>query len=484
MFDVSGSMGATDVKPTRLAAARRARPALRATSCRRSTASRVRHLRRTPRRSWYRRRTTGKADRERPAGGRRAPLAGRRSATPSTTHSPRRCRRSARGFPARGTRPARSSSSRTARRPTSAWIRATQRSRRSRRASRSTPIAFGTPNGFVEQLVKGNGRRPRQTIAVPVDVVHPEPDRTADERPASSGPAGTSTCPRSTRTSGGTARGTRRHDVSRAAAAGAALHPRRHRSRASGSGGLREGSSSRCAATVSRRPSRDRPRARVGQPFYLVPPSPRQECHNVKDCVSVIGPWVVVPASGEATVPARLPEAAGDVGGTDSRASSTSVHVWFDGQIGAPIAQSVTTGYKLLFHAVSKTGKAGRLPAGARVRHAAEARNGRSTVSARGDGSGDGDRDRSTTRCRPSSSTPARRRRRPLTCPGREGSSAAGARSAFVTIDPPSARTCGACRDDDAGDGGNAVRGTIRERTSRRRSRRSPRCRSARSARR
>lgn len=132
----------------------------------------------------------------------------------------------------------------------------------------------------------------------------------------------------------------------------------------------------------------------AGNPFYLVPPEPRQECHNVKNCLSVIGPWVVVPAKGQATFllecPKRRnngflggPNSRGYVGGTDTRASSANVHVWFDGQIGAPIRQSVTTGNFLLFHAVTINGKPGSFePVIGCITLQAQT-NGRSTVSAR-----------------------------------------------------------------------------------------------------
>jgi len=55
----------------------------------------------------------------------------------------------------------------------------------------------------------------------------------------------------------------------------------------------------------------------------------------------------------------ECPKRQGSVGGTDARASSVAIHVWFDGQIGAPISQGVTTGAFLLFHAISDNGKAG-----------------------------------------------------------------------------------------------------------------------------
>ncbi len=88
-------------------------------------------------------------------------------------------------------------------------------------------------------------------------------------------------------------------------------------------------------------------------------PQTTQECNKVKVCVHVVGPWVAVPAAGEATWLLECPKRQGSVGGTDARASSVHVHVWFDGQIGAPIGQGVTTGSFLLFHAISDDGKVG-----------------------------------------------------------------------------------------------------------------------------
>ncbi|HWB21575.1 MAG TPA: hypothetical protein VG652_01660 [Gaiellaceae bacterium] len=88
-------------------------------------------------------------------------------------------------------------------------------------------------------------------------------------------------------------------------------------------------------------------------------PQTTQECHKVKVCVHVVGPWVAVPGTGEATWLLECSKRQGSVGGTDARASSVHVHVWFDGQIGAPISQGVTTGSFLLFHAVTDNGQPG-----------------------------------------------------------------------------------------------------------------------------
>jgi hypothetical protein len=101
-------------------------------------------------------------------------------------------------------------------------------------------------------------------------------------------------------------------------------------------------------------------------PFYIVP-SLTQECHNVGYCKGIAGPWVFVPARGEATYlfscPPR-PKQFGKylVGGTDARASSKHVRVWFDGQLGAPVgvpANVKSIGAPLLFHAVTDNGKPG-----------------------------------------------------------------------------------------------------------------------------
>jgi hypothetical protein len=195
-------------------------------------------------------------------------------------------------------------------------------------------------------------------------------------------------------------------------------------------------------------------------PFYLVPPSPRQECHNVKDCVSVIGPWVVVPPKGEATFLLLCPKQQGYVGGTDSRASSTNIHVWFDGQIGAPITQSVTTSYKLLFHAVSKTGRQGVFQPVLGCITLQKHSNGRSTVSARasappGTSTGTLDYQMQTVVLNAGTTQTAT-----AACGPRERVVGSWSALAFVTIDPPSLRHVGAVTTATR-IVGNAVQGTI-----------------------
>jgi hypothetical protein len=102
--------------------------------------------------------------------------------------------------------------------------------------------------------------------------------------------------------------------------------------------------------------------AAAGGPFYFSPPHTR-ECTNVKNCEATLGPWVVVPARGEASFLVACPALRGYlIAGTDARASSSSVRVWFDGQLGAPGGLPPSTapgGAALLVHAVSMNGRAG-----------------------------------------------------------------------------------------------------------------------------
>jgi hypothetical protein len=97
----------------------------------------------------------------------------------------------------------------------------------------------------------------------------------------------------------------------------------------------------------------------AGSPFYAVAPPKTRQCNNVKACLLVVGPWVSVPAHGEATFLLDCPKRQGSVGGSDSQVTSKHVHVWFDAQISAPITQGTTTGPFLLFHAVTDNGEPG-----------------------------------------------------------------------------------------------------------------------------
>jgi hypothetical protein len=108
--------------------------------------------------------------------------------------------------------------------------------------------------------------------------------------------------------------------------------------------------------------------SRAGSPFYVVPTSKApttQECQNLAYCYGVRGPWVLVPAHGEASFLFACPERSAELGayllgGTDALASSSHVHVWYDGWLGAPFGsqtQHSTAG--LLFHAESDNGQPG-----------------------------------------------------------------------------------------------------------------------------
>jgi hypothetical protein len=108
--------------------------------------------------------------------------------------------------------------------------------------------------------------------------------------------------------------------------------------------------------------------AGVVSAFVGVPSAPNatSECKSLSFCYGVDGPWVIVPAQGEATFLIGCPERSAEVGayllgGTDARVSSKHVHVSYEGKLGAPIGaettQSSTAG--LLFHASTDNGKMG-----------------------------------------------------------------------------------------------------------------------------
>jgi len=84
-------------------------------------------------------------------------------------------------------------------------------------------------------------------------------------------------------------------------------------------------------------------------------------CNGQKQCITVNGPWVAVPAHGEATFLLECPKRQGTVGGVDVLSSSADVRVsWEGGVPSAPIrGGGTTTGPYLLFHAFSAGGKPG-----------------------------------------------------------------------------------------------------------------------------
>jgi hypothetical protein len=77
------------------------------------------------------------------------------------------------------------------------------------------------------------------------------------------------------------------------------------------------------------------------------------ECLGVRTCIDGPGPWVAVPARGEALFLLEGPRRQGTVVGVDSLASSRDVHVTFDGLLGGPVGPSRTTGSYAFFRAVS-----------------------------------------------------------------------------------------------------------------------------------
>jgi hypothetical protein len=77
------------------------------------------------------------------------------------------------------------------------------------------------------------------------------------------------------------------------------------------------------------------------------------ECAGLPTCIDVPGPWVAVPARGEASFLLECPQRRGIVGGVDSLASSRDVRVTFDGLLGGPVAPGRTTTRYAFFHALS-----------------------------------------------------------------------------------------------------------------------------------
>jgi len=79
------------------------------------------------------------------------------------------------------------------------------------------------------------------------------------------------------------------------------------------------------------------------------------ECRGIPVCISVPGPWVVVPAGAEAQYLLECPRRRGVVGGVDALATSGAVRVSFEGRIGSPVSPGTTTSRDAFFRAVSST---------------------------------------------------------------------------------------------------------------------------------
>jgi hypothetical protein len=82
------------------------------------------------------------------------------------------------------------------------------------------------------------------------------------------------------------------------------------------------------------------------------------ECSGLPQCISVPGPWVIVPARGEVDFLLECPGRA-VVGGTDALVSSQAIQVSFDGIPGSPVSFGRTTNFEVLFRAVSADHHAG-----------------------------------------------------------------------------------------------------------------------------
>jgi hypothetical protein len=84
-------------------------------------------------------------------------------------------------------------------------------------------------------------------------------------------------------------------------------------------------------------------------------------CKGLKNCITVGGPWVAVPAQGEANFLLECPKRKGTVGGVDALASSQDVRMEWDAYLGAPLHSGTTTGSIVFFRAASAGGRPGLL---------------------------------------------------------------------------------------------------------------------------
>jgi hypothetical protein len=84
-----------------------------------------------------------------------------------------------------------------------------------------------------------------------------------------------------------------------------------------------------------------------------------RECNGIRECISVPGPWVVVPARADVTYLLECPRRRGIVGGLDALASSRDVRVSFAANLGAPVSPGTTTTRYAVFRAVTASGRRG-----------------------------------------------------------------------------------------------------------------------------
>lgn len=84
------------------------------------------------------------------------------------------------------------------------------------------------------------------------------------------------------------------------------------------------------------------------------PAGATNECRGLQVCISVAGPWVLVPTSGtprphvefQLTCPRRF-----IVGGLDAELSDRAIDIQFDGRLGSPVNPGVTTSTSAVFRA-------------------------------------------------------------------------------------------------------------------------------------
>lgn len=83
------------------------------------------------------------------------------------------------------------------------------------------------------------------------------------------------------------------------------------------------------------------------------------ECAGLPRCIPVEGPWVAVPATGEAKFMLQCPQGRGVIAGTDALASTQDVRATFDAILGSPVSFGRSTSTSALFRAVSAHHRAG-----------------------------------------------------------------------------------------------------------------------------
>jgi hypothetical protein len=95
------------------------------------------------------------------------------------------------------------------------------------------------------------------------------------------------------------------------------------------------------------------------------PAAATNECRGLQVCVSIAGPWVIVPSAAstpraevefQLSCPSRF-----IVGGLDAQLTDPRIAVRFDGKLGSPVNPGVTTASAAVFRAVY-TGPPGRTP--------------------------------------------------------------------------------------------------------------------------